>query len=75
MTAIGKYWIDGSPYMGANPGIDPGQTLYWNDGAPTINLYESVTSVNFKDIINVITANIKSVANVPLASIKTVSNV
>lgn len=75
MTTIGKYWTDGSPYVGGNSGIDPGQTLYWHDGAPLLNIYENITSVNFKSIMGVLTADIKSVSNVLLADIKTVNNV
>jgi hypothetical protein len=69
------YWNDGSPYVGANSGIDPGTTAYWHDGAPTINFYQSVTSVMFSKVLGVSSASIKSVSNVPIASISKVLNV
>lgn len=48
-----KNWNDGAPYIGANPGIDPGQTLYWNDGTPFVNMYQSPQTANLTKVSEV----------------------
>lgn len=75
MTAIGTYWNNGVPYVGANSGIDPGQTAYWHDGVPLLNLYQQSNSYMFSKVAGVPSASIKSVANVAIASISKIANV
>jgi len=69
----GLIWNDGAPYLGANSGIDPGQTLYWHEGVPFLNFYEATTSVNFKKFMGVATASIKKINGVAIASVKKVN--
>jgi len=42
--AQAKYWLDGAPWLGANSGIDPGQTKYWTNGAPLLDVYQATSS-------------------------------
>lgn len=49
----GLIWIDGAPYVGANPSIDPGQMAFWSDGTPFVNFYEATTTPNIMTVLEV----------------------
>lgn len=65
----GLLWNDGSPYLGANAGIDPGQMGYWNDGAPFVNIYEPIQTDNILKASKVNWSNIGKILGVLKANI------
>ena len=67
-----KNWLDGAPYVGANPGIDPGQMGYWNDGAPFVNFYEAPETPNLLTVLEVSWSNIGRILETNTANISKV---
>lgn len=58
-----KNWNEGSPYAGANAGIDPGQMFYWNEGSPLVNFYESPQTPNLSKVAGVTWSSIGKILN------------